>query len=258
METGAITGYIDVAQLVLYAFWIFFAGLIFYLRREDKREGYPLESDRSAHVTVEGFPGVPEPKTFMLRDGHSVQSPRKEAVGGEIRAKPAAAFPGSPLIPEGDGIGAGVGPGAWANRADVPDTTWDGRARIVPMRSVIEAEVDRRDSDPRGMVLVGADGAVAGTIKDLWLDLSEPHVRYLEAEVVAATGPRRILVPIYFAKIDRGRGRVVVDALKGHHLAQVPGTANPDLVTLREEERIMGYFGSGTLYADPMRQEPLI
>ena len=47
METGAITGYIDVAQLVLYAFWIFFVGLIFYLRREDKREGYPLVSDRT-------------------------------------------------------------------------------------------------------------------------------------------------------------------------------------------------------------------
>ena len=40
MQTGAITGYIDVAQLVLYAFWFFFAGLIWYLRREDKREGY--------------------------------------------------------------------------------------------------------------------------------------------------------------------------------------------------------------------------
>ncbi|HEY5309302.1 MAG TPA: photosynthetic reaction center subunit H, partial [Casimicrobiaceae bacterium] len=49
MHAGAITSYIDVAQIALYAFWIFFAGLIFYLRREDKREGYPLESDRSGH-----------------------------------------------------------------------------------------------------------------------------------------------------------------------------------------------------------------
>ncbi|MFN9102251.1 MAG: photosynthetic reaction center subunit H, partial [Betaproteobacteria bacterium] len=29
MGTGAITGYVDVAQLVLYVFWIFFAGLIY-------------------------------------------------------------------------------------------------------------------------------------------------------------------------------------------------------------------------------------
>ena len=27
METGAITQYVDVAQLVLYVFWIFFFGL---------------------------------------------------------------------------------------------------------------------------------------------------------------------------------------------------------------------------------------
>ena len=29
METGAITQYIDVAQIVLYMFWAFFAGLIY-------------------------------------------------------------------------------------------------------------------------------------------------------------------------------------------------------------------------------------
>ena len=59
MPAGAITGYIDVAQLVLYAFWIFFAGLIFYLRREDKREGYPLESDRAGRVDRPGLSRLP-------------------------------------------------------------------------------------------------------------------------------------------------------------------------------------------------------
>ena len=258
METGAITGYIDVAQLVLYAFWIFFAGLIIYLRREDKREGYPLESERSGQVTVQGFPSVPAPKTFMLRDGTTAQSPRPEPRETGIKARPSGPWPGAPLIPEGDGIGDGIGPGAYSDRADEPDKTWDGRARIVPMRSLSEAEVDRRDADPRGMRLVGADGGFAGTIEDLWIDLSEPHVRYLEAEVEGATGPRRILVPIGFAKIERGKGQVKVEALKAHHFANAPGTANPDLVTLLEEERIVGYFGSGTLYADAARQEPVI
>ena len=37
MGTGAITQYVDVAQLVLWAFWIFFAGLIYYLVRENHR-----------------------------------------------------------------------------------------------------------------------------------------------------------------------------------------------------------------------------
>ena len=38
---------------------IFFAGLIYYLHRENKREGYPLESDRSPHIKVQGFPAMP-------------------------------------------------------------------------------------------------------------------------------------------------------------------------------------------------------
>jgi photosynthetic reaction center H subunit len=57
-----MTRYIDGAQIALYAFWIFFAGLIIYLRREDKREGYPLESPQGPR---EGWPPMPEQKTFI-------------------------------------------------------------------------------------------------------------------------------------------------------------------------------------------------
>lgn len=56
--------YIDGAQIALYAFWLFFAGLIIYLRREDKREGYPLESPQGPR---EGWPRVPEKKTYIHR-----------------------------------------------------------------------------------------------------------------------------------------------------------------------------------------------
>ncbi|TVP44589.1 MAG: hypothetical protein EA350_11265 [Gemmatimonadales bacterium] len=54
--------YIDFAQITVYLFWFFFAGLVIYLRREDKREGYPLESDRRG-VTVQGWPATPEGTT---------------------------------------------------------------------------------------------------------------------------------------------------------------------------------------------------
>ena len=48
MQTvGNITGYVDLAQILLYVFWIFFAGLIYYLVQEGHREGYPLESSSS-------------------------------------------------------------------------------------------------------------------------------------------------------------------------------------------------------------------
>ncbi len=59
-------GYFDLAQLALYAFWLFFFGLVYYLRREDKREGYPLLTDDPNRV-ANGFPMPPEPKQFIHR-----------------------------------------------------------------------------------------------------------------------------------------------------------------------------------------------
>lgn len=50
--SAALTTNMDVAQLTIWAFWFFFAGLIIYLRREDKREGYPLDSDRTERPAV--------------------------------------------------------------------------------------------------------------------------------------------------------------------------------------------------------------
>ncbi len=57
-----VTQYIDFAQVSLYVFWIFFAGLIYYLRQEDKREGYPLESKRK--IKVQGWPPMAKDKYF--------------------------------------------------------------------------------------------------------------------------------------------------------------------------------------------------
>ena len=56
MGTGAITQYVDVAQLVLYVFWAFFAGLIYYLARENHREGYPMDPGRENGPQVTGWP----------------------------------------------------------------------------------------------------------------------------------------------------------------------------------------------------------
>lgn len=66
--------YLDLTTLVLYAFWIFFAALVIYLRREDKREGYPLTSDRR-NVRVEGFPATPPRKVFHTAHGAEEQAP---------------------------------------------------------------------------------------------------------------------------------------------------------------------------------------
>ncbi len=256
MQTGAITQYIDVAQLVLYAFWIFFAGLVVYLLRENKREGYPLESDRSERaprVKVQGFPRVPDPKTYLLRDGRTVTAPRAEVPAGPLRARPVGPWPGAPLQPDGDPMRAEVGPGSYAQRPDIPDTTVGGTPRLVPLRDSLYAGVSRRDPDPRGKPVVGADGAVAGVVRDLWLDQAEMLFRYLEVET--GTGAR-VLLPINFARI--GDRRVRVRSLLAAQFAGVPALRDSEIVTMLEEERIMAYYGAGTLYATAQRQEPLL
>ncbi len=256
MGTGAITGYIDVAQIALYVFWIFFAGLIYYLLRENKREGYPLENDRSAHVEVQGFPGMPEPKTFLLRDGRTVSVPNRLREEQALAAEPGGAWLGAPLEPTGNPMLDGVGPGAWAQRADIPDTTYEGEPRIVPLRAAPGFGLSRKDPDPVGLPVLGADGELGGEVVDLWVDRAEALFRYLEVEVHGDTGPRRVLLPINFAKIDSQRVRV--RSILGAQFAAVPGTREPEQVTLLEEDRIMAYYGGGTLYATPQRQEPLL
>src|SRR5262245_46464096 len=134
MGIGAFTRYIDLAQVVLYTFWIFFFGLIYYLRREDKREGYPLESDRSGNIRVQGFPPVPAPKIFQLRNGSTYQAPPGTRESRQINAQPAAPWPGAPLQPSGDPMADAVGPASWVEREDVPDLTAEGENKIVPLR----------------------------------------------------------------------------------------------------------------------------
>jgi photosynthetic reaction center H subunit len=252
MPTGAITNYLDVAQLVLYAFWIFFAGLIYYLHQENKREGYPLESDRSGgRIDVQGFPRIPEPKTFLLAHGGTSTVPNRKADQRPVKAAPVAGFPGAPLEPTGDPMLDGVGPAAYAERADTPDLTFDGAPKIVPLRVAADHYLESRDPDPRGMQVIAGDGEIAGTVRDAWVDRSEALIRYLEVEVA---GGRRVLLPMNFARV--GGGTVRVQSIFAKHFASVPATKHPDQVTFLEEDRICAYYAGGTLYAEPRRQEP--
>jgi photosynthetic reaction center H subunit len=258
MQTGAITSYIDVAQLALYGFWIFFAGLIFYLRREDKREGYPLQSDRSERIRVQGFPPIPRPKTFLLPGGATRLAPRSEP---PVPLPPAMrrGLPGSPLLPTGDPMADAIGPAAYAMRADVPDVSLEGGGpRIVPLRVAGDFSVAPRDFDPLGATVIGADGAAAGRVVDLWVDRSEVVVRYLEVTLLGPDDSVRVLLPIPFTRFDRRRRRVRVKSILAGQFAGVPKLQHPDQVTLREEDRIAAYYASGHLYAMPGRLGPVL
>ncbi|MGD8643426.1 MAG: photosynthetic reaction center subunit H [Chromatiales bacterium] len=253
--TGAITSYIDVAQLVLYAFWIFFFGLILYLRREDKREGYPLESDRSKYIRVVGFPDMPPPKEFILpHNGGTRMTPRVEPERPPLAAEPVAPWPGAPLQPTGNPLVDGVGPAAYAIRPNEPDLTHEGVPKIVPMRVATDYFVHEKDPDPRGKPVYGADGEIGGKVTDIWVDRSEPQIRYLEMDVEG----RQVLLPINYVRMSKDGQRVKVVSILGRHFAEVPTLSNPDQITLQEEDRVCAYYAGGHLYALPHRSEPLL
>jgi photosynthetic reaction center H subunit len=257
MTTAAITQYVDVAQLVLYVFWGLFAWLIYYLQRESKREGFPLENHlpggRSFSST--GFIGMPTPKVFRTSDGTHHHAPSDKVSPQGLNAKPANRFNGAPLEPTGNPLLAGVGPGAWADRADKPELTVHGHPLIAPLRAASNFSVSQKDINPVGLSVIGADGQTAGKVVDIWLDKAEMMFRHLEVDVKTKSGSRRVLLPINFARI--GRRGVQVKSILAAQFADIPGTAHANQITMLEEEKIMAYFGAGTLYATPERQEPL-
>jgi photosynthetic reaction center H subunit len=255
MQDGA---YLDVAQVTLYVFWIFFGCLIYYLRREDKREGYPLDSTGLAGGVVHGFPRMPDQKTYLLRDGHTATLPNHKNDRRDVALAPIAPWPGAPLGPTGNPMLDGVGPGSYADREDVPELNIDNVPCIVPLRLAEGTYLEARDPDPRGMKVMGADSETGGVVTDVWVDRAEALNRYLEVEVTTSAGAKRVLLPLPFAKIDGRRSRVWVNAILGSQFADVPSTKSLDQVTKLEEDRIVGYYGAGTLYATPARQEPLL
>lgn len=265
MEVGAITEQIDVAQVALYAFWVFFAILLFYLRMEDRREGYPLEADQSGEYSKDPWLFVPAPKSFRAPHGHGTISAPNGKRDNESRPVPGARignFSGAPYRPTGENpMVDSIGPGSWAERADVPDMTHGGEPKIVPMSVAKDYSIAEGDIDPRGLRVVGFDSVVAGTIRDVWVDRSEQVIRYLEVDTEVGDESRRVLVPMNFGVFREARaGEKIfyVHAISGEQFANVPATAKARSVTFLEEDRIMAYYGSGLLYGHPARQESIV
>ncbi|MDZ7824313.1 MAG: photosynthetic reaction center subunit H [Ahrensia sp.] len=264
MENGAITEYIDVAQITLYVFWLFFALLIWHIQQEGRREGYPPESDLGGHYDKDSWLFLPTPKTFLLPHGHGEVS-FPHANDRDMRPVPGtkiAAFSGAPYEPtSANPMLDSIGPGSWAERADRPDLTHEGDAKIVPMATAAGFSIAKGDVDPRGKRVVGYDSVVAGRITDVWVDKSEQVIRYLEIETEVGATPRNVLVPINFCTLQTPRDReqvFYVHAISGEQFASVPATRKRREVTFLEEDKIMAYFGSGLMYANERRRESVI
>lgn len=257
MTDSYIVGTLDITELVFLAFVLFFIALIFYLRREDRREGYPLEDEATGFAESPGGPlSRASPKSFLLPHGHGVSTPGDSARERfDIPAKPAFGAHGAPYVPTGNPLVDGLGPASWANRKPVPDVTALGEPRIVPLSLDTHIAIAARDPNPIGMMVIGADKQPVGEVTEVWIDRAEHVIRYLQ---IATEAGKSVLAPMAMANIKGGQRVVVIDALNAAQFAGAPVPAAPDQITFYEEERIVAYFGGGYLYATPERQEPLL
>ena len=249
-------GNVDLASIAIWSFWIFFAGLIIYIQRENMREGYPLVDDDGKDLGLSVW-SMPTPKTFDLPHGRgkvTVPSVENEAAHerNDLALARTAVSGGAPYLPTGDPMADGVGPAAWAPRRDAPELDAHGTPKIRPMASLPDFHVSA-GRDPRGKPVVAGDGEVVGRVTDMMIDVPEHLVRYLVMDLNPEGSGGQRLIPINLCRIQSDR--VTVKSLYGANFSGIPGLADAGQVTLLEEEKISAYYAGGTLYADPARLE---
>ena len=167
---------------------------------------------------------------------------------------------GAPQIPTGNPLVDAVGPASYADRADVPDVTAHGDPKIVPMRMASGFFIAEGDPDPRGLKVKACDEQIAGVIVDLWVDRSEPQVRYYEVQLTASD--HIVLLPVNFVQWPglgfRKTDHVRVKAITASQFRNVPVVRSPTQITFLEEDKIMAYYAGGHLYATASRSKPII
>ena len=269
-----IAGLFDVAELTFILFFVFFVGLVIYLNRESRREGYPLEHEQSGVIDR----GVPlsdaGKKTFHLPHGRGTyvpeDVPRDELSKVEnIPAKQTFGSAGAPWEPTGDAMADGLGTAAYAMREDYPDLTMDGAPRIVPIGDAVHAiEIAEQDRNPVGLAVYAADKKKAGEVSDVWVDQAEHLIRYLE---ITTNSGKKVLAPMAFAAVqgkswfgglipivDDQTELIDIDAIRADQFDSVPAIATAGQITRLEEDKIQAYYGGGYIHALPERSEPWI
>lgn len=194
-----------------------------------------------------------------MPDGSQLLVPRDEHREPLSRFVRAGKFQGAPIVPTGEPLTAGIGPGAYAQRDDVPDAAFDdGLPKIVPLRVATAFFLAWEDPDIRGYRVVGSDDVSAGEVVEAWVDRSDVVLRYLEVQLTLPEAAHRVLLPMNFLRIDKRNRRIVVKYIRGGQFALVPVTKDPDQVTLLEEDKITAFYAAGSLFAWAGREGPIL
>ena len=249
-ELPQITSQFDIPTIASWLFILFFVGLVFWLQRESKREGYPLRASPFTDELMEGFPPPPEDRrTYVLNEGGTTQSPHYYEPG-PTSAEPMERFmDGTAFAPVGNPLLAAIGPGAWVQKKNEPALTERGHLLLQPLAELPEWSIAKADADPRGMAVFDWRWNPVGQVTEVWIDTGIKIVRFLEVELSAEPNVRR-LVPIYHTHILEHSRKIRVTALWAHQFAGIPMPAEHSVITGPEEERLNAYFAAGEFYRD--------
>ncbi len=97
--------------------------------------------------------------------------------------------------------------------------------RVVPLGQLDDFKVAEGDPDVRGWQVVASDGRKIGEVDELLIDTNAMKVRYLDVEVengLMSEPDRHVLVPIGYARLDRGSDQVMVDNIASTDLRTMP------------------------------------
>lgn len=119
--------------------------------------------------------------------------------------------------------------------------------RVVPLGQLDDFKVAEGDPDVRGWQVVASDGRKIGEVDELLIDTNAMKVRYLDVEVengLMAEPDRHVLVPIGYARLDRGADRVMVDNIASTDLRTMPAY-DQSAVTRDYETSLRNSFSGG-------------
>jgi photosynthetic reaction center H subunit len=124
--------------------------------------------------------------------------------------------------------------------------------RVVPLGQLDDFAVAEGEPDARGWNVLASDGRKIGEIDELLVDPRAMKVRYLDVDVdddmIGEPGDRHVLIPIGYARLDRDRDAVLVDALASDDLRTLPAYDQGPL-TREHETTVRDRFAAGAARA---------
>ena len=98
--SGTFFGNFDLASLAIWMFWAFFAVLVYYLQRENMREGYPLQNDDGSDSPTKDHFRFLNPNLYPSSWSRKVSVPDGKPEARDLALRRTSDANGYPMEPE--------------------------------------------------------------------------------------------------------------------------------------------------------------